>query len=104
VDRHHIAPTTHTPELTQIAELNGCLQDDAAPPDAADLGLAGARAGGKVLRPGAVLRHLTAVGPPDFPYIDGRFYDGSRALSVPLHTRHLEALSRRYRRHHRWGA
>ena len=58
----------------------------------------------------AVLDHLSAEGPPDFPYIEARFRTasapdaGGPLLHVDMHTAALRRLSQTFGLHHVWGA
>ena len=127
--RHVPAPTTHTLELEQLQQLNDRL---IAPHDphavtAAALGLAGeqvvvphgawswdlAQAVPVQARrlPGiAVLEHVSAEGPPSFPYFWGHFRTGgstaaadASGLLAPLHTECLYRLGIALGLHLRWG-
>ncbi len=101
---HEVAPSTHTPELHQLAEIHDCL--DAARAHqitvtAGELGVGG-------VPPAAELDHLSAEGPPDFPYIVGHFRSPAASgptpdLSVPMHTAGLRLLSQRFHLRQRWG-
>jgi hypothetical protein len=99
--RHGQAPTSHTVEGRQIAELNAHLR--AAPAVADRL----ARTPGstpRALPPGATLVHLWMEGSPDFGYVYGTFrVPGGRTVDVPVHTPTLRALSRGYDLRHVWG-
>lgn len=120
---HDLSPGTHTPELEQVHELNERLSEQigaGAGVTAADLGLAGhpVEETGEPALPGglpaeAVLDHLSAQGPPDFPYIAGCFRTspggGPDAPAQPLprigmHTAALRRLSRFLHCRHVWGA
>lgn len=122
--KHDLSRTTHTPELRQVQELNDrlaaadragervtaeSLELTGASVESAGASIGaptGAPAGG--LPAGAVLDHLSAEGPPDFPYLAGRFRVGSGdsepTLQVALHTPTLRRLSHRFGLHHVWGA
>lgn len=120
---HDLSPGTHTPELQQVHELNERLSEQIGAGTgvtAADLGLTGHpvegtgapfSAGG--LPADAVLDHLSAQGPPDFPYITGYFRTapnvGPDRAAEPLpqigmHTATLLRLSRILCCRHVWGA
>lgn len=102
MNHHQVAPSTHTPELQQVTELNAELTGGRAIRiTAADLGLDGAQGHGVALpaevsghqgpagavagdppHPGAasitlpgsaVLLRVVADGPPDYPYLYGLF-------------------------------
>jgi hypothetical protein len=91
------SPATRTVELTQLRQLNEALQaPGAVRVTAADLGFADATSG---VAPGAVLTGVSFEGPPEYPYIHGRFGD----QTLDLHTPALRELSRRLRLHHTWG-
>ena len=120
---HEVERTTHTQELTQLQEINARLQaQPATGPTAEALGLTGAEleqvthtpfgaARGEARADGlpgsAVLIRVAADGPPNFPYIHGRFRigpEGTEASStVLLHTEALQSLSHRLGLHHSWG-
>lgn len=113
--RNHAVPrTTHTVEMTQIAELNAHLtsRDPTAPITAADLGLTGAvmlsgdDAAHNGLPAQAVLERLSFDGPPQFPFIHAVFRrdPGQHGVvTVDLHTRALRELSRRLHLREVWG-
>jgi len=114
---HDVSRTTHTPELAQVRELNEHLAAATragTAVTAADLDLAGRADGGSGgtasggLAPGAVLDHLSAEGPPDFPYIEGRFRGagggGGDLVGVEMHTAALRRLSETFHLRHVWGA
>jgi len=89
--RHALGPSTHTLELDQVAELNAQLAAGRGlAPAALDLPATGA------------LRQVIAEGPPNFPYLYGRFDDPAGGR-MPLHTEHLRALSRQLHLNHHWG-
>jgi hypothetical protein len=113
---HDVAPTTHTPEMQQLVELNAHLAAGGQAVTAAQLGVAGASldqqrfgdAGPDELLPGpAVLVRLEPEGPPDFPYIHGQFRTApgqkGEPPSVILHTAALRELSNILGLRHRWG-
>jgi hypothetical protein len=117
--RHDLSRTTHTPELQQLRELNeqlAAVREDDTPVTAQVLGLAGQSVEGvgaaacpDGLPASAILDHLSAQGPPDFPYVAGRFHaaiDGPQTpeLQVSLHTAALRRLSHHFGLHHLWGA
>jgi hypothetical protein len=103
--------TTHTVEMSQLAELNNRLSEHQSGPrvTASELGLAGARMlsgradGG--LPGSAVLARLGWEGPADFPYVHGHFgVVGQKAsLVVELHTAALGELGRRFGVRQQWG-
>jgi hypothetical protein len=116
---HDLSRTTHTPEMQQVRELNDHLAeaDRAGQPVTADaLGLTGQPLEGTGsgtpggLSASAVLDHLSAEGPPDFPYIEARFRTsatpgtGGALLQVAMHTAALRRLSQTFGLHHIWGA
>jgi hypothetical protein len=117
---HDLSRSTHTPELVQLRELNEQLAAAAATGtsiSADELGLAGRPVEGSAassapsgLPATAVLDHLSAQGPPDFPYIAGQFHaaagQGSPAplLQVGMHTAALRKLSATFHLRHLWGA
>jgi hypothetical protein len=116
---HELARGTHTPELRQIHELNAGLAtaDQAGTAIMAEsLGMTGRPVTGpagamapRALPASAVLDHLTAEGPPDFPYIMGRFRArgeagaGAVLLQADMHTTALRRLSAALHLHHVWG-
>jgi hypothetical protein len=103
VTDHHVARSTHTPELTQLAELNDALAAAGHPQiSAQELDVAGPELPGH-----AVLMHLSADGPPEYPYIHGVFRTGPgdhQVRAALLHTAALQELSHRFGLRHRWGA
>jgi hypothetical protein len=129
---HDVASTTHTPELRQLHELNARLAQEALAGTwltAGDLGMGGqpvervtggASASGGTLPAEAVLLHLVAEGPPDFPYVEGHFAPsqasaaaagttgqaagGGPQLVASVHTAALRTLSHRFYLRHVWGA
>jgi hypothetical protein len=106
--RHPLDPTTHTVEMSQIAELNLRLKAPQAPRvSAAELGLIGPGAGAAHGLTGAdVVVRLSWDGSPTFPDIYAHFGTaGSDAAGRPvrLHTAQLRELSSRFGLHHRWG-
>lgn len=112
--KYALPRTTHTVEMTQIAELNDRLafRDANESISAADLGLAGAVV---LPMPGAAqdglpgqadLERVGYDGPPEFPYIHAEFRpDRSEAalVRVDLHTDALRKLSRRLHVREVWG-
>jgi hypothetical protein len=116
---HDLSRSTHTPELRQVRELNERLAAASragAPVTAEALGLTGQPVeGGQSSAPqevpaSALLDHLSAEGPPDFPYIAARFRTAgapgapSPLLEVAIHTATLHRLSQTFGLHHVWGA
>jgi hypothetical protein len=110
VNRTPIARTTHTLEMSQLAELNNRLSEHGSGITAAELGLAGAKtlAGqpDDELPGSAVLVRLGLDGPPDYPYIHAHFgiADQGATRIVDLHTAALRELGRRLGLHQQWGA
>jgi hypothetical protein len=113
-NKHALPRTTHTLEMTQIAELNDHLsiRDPAQPIRAADLGVAGVTllSGGdaavKVLPAEAILERLCYEGPPAFPYVHAHFRPAPAAagtLTIDLHTLALRELSHLLHLHEVWG-
>lgn len=115
---HDLSRTTHTPELRQVRELNEHLAEAeraGTPVTAEALGLTGQpiEGAGAVtpaeLPASAVLDHLSAEGPPDFPYIEALFRAapaqgaGGPRLHVAMHTPELRRLSHAFGLHHIWG-
>lgn len=116
---HELARSTHTLELQQIHELNTELataEQTGTGISAESLGMTGHPVTGPAgttaprgLPAQAVLDHLAAEGPPDFPYIVGRFRirGGTEAGAAPLradmHTTVLRRLSAALHLHHLWG-
>jgi hypothetical protein len=102
--------TTHTVEMSQLAELVRRLSDLRSRITAAELGLAGAKtlAGqpDDELPASAVLVRLCWDGPPEFPYIHAHFGIGDHGASriVDLHTAALRALGRRLGVRQQWGS
>jgi hypothetical protein len=97
---HELAPTTHTVELQQVAELNAALASGLRRVTAGSLGLH------EALADGAVLEFLECEGPPSYPYIYGHFRVlGTDELDrLELHTAHLRAISDQLSfRRHIWG-
>jgi len=108
--RHVSLPrTTHTLELSQLAELNARLHEQGARITAAELGLEGAAGLDARLPDGvpadAVLERLCWDGPPEFPYVHAHFAVAGRDLSgiVDLHTGALRELSARLGVRQQWG-
>jgi hypothetical protein len=125
---HDLSRSTHTLELDQLRELGERLAAPHAPTGltAADLGVAGEAVSVRQpawyrhllhdvddvarLAPTSVLREIHAEGPPDFPYVWGRFspvgYEEAPGthpwLDAPLHGDALHRLSRRFGLRHRW--
>ena len=97
---HELAPTTHTVELHQIAEINAALAARRRRLTASDIGVDAAVA------PSAVLMSLEPEGPPSYPYIYGHFgLPGTeQVVRLELHTAHLKAISAQLSlRAHIWG-
>jgi hypothetical protein len=100
---HPLAPTTHTLEMAQAAELSKHLATPSAHSiTAADLGVDGGR-----VPSAGVLTRVWLEGSPEFPYLYGDFSgvpgsDGA-PIRVPLHTEALRRLSQWFGLHHRWG-
>jgi hypothetical protein len=132
VPSHHLAATTHTVELSQLAEINERLaaQTGSSRITAGALGLSSATPaaavdGGREGLPvpaTAVLIRLCGDGPPEYPYIHGHFAlptagatadddpQAARAAgSVPagpvvaMHSPTLSAISHALGLRHRWG-
>jgi len=112
--KHEVSRTTHTVEMTQIAELNDRLskRDATEAISASELGLEGSAllpvgdAGHHVLPGDAVLERVSFDGPPEFPYIHAHFRPSPadpRSLTVDLHTHALRELSRLLHLHEVWG-
>ncbi len=117
---HPVAPTTHTVELEQLAQINAVLGAAARRVSAQELSLDGAPLVGRGVRaplapllpgqtrlPGyAVLSRVAASGPPEYPYVHGHFTAlpwRHGDLVVELHTPTLASLSHRLDLHHLWG-
>jgi len=124
VPSHHLAATTHTVELSQLAEINERLaaQSGSSRITAGALGLSSATptAGreGRPVPPAAVLIRLCGDGPPEYPYIHGHFalpnagddQQTARAAGsvlagpvVAMHSPALSAISHALGLRHRWG-
>jgi hypothetical protein len=112
--KHPVPRTTHTVEMTQIAELNDHLaaRDPTETISAADLGLTGVPvlsgrdAEHNGLPAQALLERVCYDGPPEFPYIHAHFRPSPTdpgSVTVDLHTRALRELSRRLHLHEIWG-
>jgi hypothetical protein len=104
-----LSTTTHTIEMSQIAELNSRLTSRGAKITAAELGLAGVGLFGAApndsLPGSATLVRLSWQGPPNYPYIHGHFSAGdTNSHLVDLHTRALRELCRRLGLHQSWGS
>lgn len=105
---HPLSASTHTVEMSQIADLNLRLAQVAGP-TAAQLGLDGVPVHLETedTLPGhAVLVEVRWTGAPEFPDIHGVFADQPGApahLVVDLHTGALRALSRHLGLRHGWG-
>lgn len=104
---HRLDPTTHTVEMTQLADLNERLaaQANGAVVTAADLGLEGARprAPAPPLAGSAALLRVCWDGAPEFPYIHGDFGSARLPVLVDLHTAALRELSHLLHARHVWG-
>ncbi len=92
---HPMSGTTVTLELAQVDSLNEYLRRHRHTPVTAG------RLGLESVPEKAVLRRVTASGPPSFPYLHGRF-EGSDT-PVELHTGQLQQLSDLWHLHQRWG-
>jgi hypothetical protein len=117
---HDLSRSTHTPELYQLRELNERLaaaSQAGTPVTAEALGLTGqpvegpgASAAPEGVPGSALLDHLSAEGPPDFPYIAAMFRGVAAPgavgplLEVAIHTATLRRLSQTFHLHHIWGA
>jgi hypothetical protein len=126
--RHPPAATTHTVELRQVQEINLRLGEPArAEISAESIGVAGQPTATAVsfpldlfgteardcelLRPSATLRHVSAEGSPQFPYVLGHFSArpagvqraGDPGLVIELHSDVLHRLSIRLGLRHCWG-
>lgn len=98
---HELAPTTHTVELRQVAEINAGLASGRRRLTAGSIGV---RAG---VAAEAVLKSLETEGSPSYPYIYAHFEDpdSSDPIRLELHTAHLVAISHQLGlRFHIWGA
>jgi hypothetical protein len=97
---HQVPRTTHTVELDQLSELNTHLSGHAPGITAGQLGL-----GDPSVPDAAVLVRLSWDGPPEFPYIHGRFSQSSAGadLHAEVHTAALRELSKLLGLHQRWG-
>ncbi|MFZ0159433.1 MAG: hypothetical protein WAL50_10435 [Kineosporiaceae bacterium] len=124
VPSHHLSATTHTVELSQLAEINERLaaQSGSSRITAGALGLSSATtAAGRQdlpVPPAAVLTRLCADGPPEYPYIHGHFalpnvaddpgaaHAAGTVLAGPvvaMHSPALIAISRALGLRHQWG-
>jgi hypothetical protein len=105
---HSLSSSTRTVELAQLNQINEVLAAPEAPRvTAAELGLTQDPTRPSCGVPaGAVLIHLSFDGPPEYPYIHGRFTasESGGALTVEMHTPALRELSHRLHLHHSWGA
>jgi len=98
---HLLPPSTRTVELAQLAEISAALDDPAGKGvTAQSLGVSD-----DSVPASALLVALTADGPPEYPYLHGRFAvgPGGPVVVVDLHTPALVALSRHLHLHHSWG-
>jgi len=100
---HPLSSTTHTLDMLQIDQIDARLTAPGAlAVTAADLAVADPR-----VPPTARLTGVHWRGAPEFPDIHGDFaaVPGSpdAPVHVPLHTAHLQELSRRLGLHHHWG-
>jgi hypothetical protein len=108
---HRLPSSTHTLEMSQLAQLNdrltpevGALEVTAGELGVAQVPLLSDPAGTLPAR--AVLTRLGWDGPPQFPYVHGHFAHSplqDAPLVVDLHTTALRLLSRRAGLRHRWG-
>ena len=110
--------TTHTLEMTQLADLNARLSEHRAVITAAEIGLEGAHPtdvepgdGKRGGLPGsAVLVRLGWDGPPEFPYVHACFSAAGESAGketiwlVDLHTAGLRTLDHRLGMRQQWGA
>jgi hypothetical protein len=107
--RHGLPATTHTIEMTQIADINRRLTNRVSPViTAEELGMTGVDVvgfGPDALDASAVLLNLTWEGSPEFPTVHGHFRDpgSDRPRSAGMHTQALKETSRRLHLQHRWG-
>jgi hypothetical protein len=112
--KYALPPTTHTVEMTQLAELNDRLaaRDPAETISAADLGLADVivvshgDGEGLGLPAEALIERVCYQGPPEFPYIHAHFRPDPAeiaTLTVDLHTGALRELSHRLHLRDVWG-
>ncbi len=101
--------TTHTVELTQLADLNSRLSEQRPEITAGGLRLSG-------VPKAALLTRLCWDGPPDFPYVHAHFTladdDNTGSAKKPaqpndwivdLHTAALQELSHRLGARQQWG-
>lgn len=126
--RHQLAPTTHTLEMRQVAEINQRLAASDRPrvsavllrlagepvqsaPDMFPSLIASDAHAQRVLPAQAMLNLIEAEGSPDFPYLMGHFFVGSpdrdlrsaTGLVVPLHSGTLRQISDLLGLRHSWG-
>ncbi len=120
--RHQLDPTTHTVELDQLRAINTALATRAAGADhpitAAQLELTGtetrpaarpaattgpAHPPAEPLPATAELVQLGFDGPPEYPYVHGRFQADGGEVLADLHTAALQELARLLRLQQRWG-
>jgi hypothetical protein len=108
---HHLPSSTHTVEMSQLAQLNDRLTSDidALRVTAGELGMAEVpdlSDPAATLPARAVLTRLGWDGPPEFPYIHAHFTYSrwqDTPMVVQLHSTALRILSRRAGLRHRWG-
>jgi len=99
MNHHSMSDTTVTLEMAQVENLNQRLtRTTHAPVTAGSLGVA-------QLPEKAVLRRVSASGPPCFPYVQGHFQvSGDQGEAVrELHTPALKQLSDMFHLHQTWG-
>lgn len=104
---HQVPATTHTLEMTQLAELNLRLANTRSPViTAGEIGMTGAHPHADPtasLPASATLDKVTWEGSPEFPTIHGHFGGSAKIMSVDLHTAALQEASRRLHLRQRWG-
>jgi len=107
--RPGLPATTHTVEMTQIADLNRRLENSrSAVITAAEIGMTGVDVvgfGPTTLDGSAVLVKVSWEGSPEFPTVHGHFRNpgSDRPRSADLHTHALKEISRRLHLQQRWG-
>jgi len=102
---HAHAPShaTHTIEMQQVIEINRYITAGVLLITAAEIGVDDLP---RSAAAGASLRHLHIEGSPTFPYVFAVFElpgSGPDGHGVPLHTQHLQAISKALHLHHHWG-